>query len=176
MQDNQDGSRPDNGVWKGSNLPRYDPARAHSLELTHETEDRIQELARVFSGMSKNPSGSNATIVNPFDDHKISALDPFSKDFDAEEWAKHFFHVLGSDPERYPQRTTGVSYRDVAVFGFGSDTDYQKDVVNVLFHAVNLIKESFRPKRRVPILTEFDGLIKSGEMCVVLGRPGRQVK
>ena len=97
-------------------------------------------------------------MVNPFDDHKIAALDPFSCDFDAEEWAKHFFHTIGSDPERYPQRTAGVSYRDVAVFGFGSDTDYQKDVVNVMYHAVNVIKESFRPKRRVPILTEFDGL------------------
>lgn len=181
----QHGSKPDLGVWKesngipdgqdGSRPPPYDHARPQSLELTRETEDRIHSLARVFSNMSKAPS-SNTTMVNPFDDHKISALDPFSCDFDAEEWAKHFFHTIGSDPERYPQRTAGVSYRDVAVFGFGSDTDYQKDVVNVMYHAVNVIKESFRPKRRVPILTEFDGLIKSGEMCVVLGRPGRYIE
>ncbi|KAG4411809.1 hypothetical protein IFR04_015054 [Cadophora malorum] len=180
----QHGSKPDLGVWKesngipdgqdGSRPPPYDHARPQSLELTRETEDRIHSLARVFSNMSKAPS-SNTTMVNPFDDHKISALDPFSSDFDAEEWAKHFFHTIDSDPERYPQRTAGVSYRDVAVFGFGSDTDYQKDVVNVMYHAVNVIKESFRPKRRVPILTEFDGLIKSGEMCVVLGRPGSGV-
>jgi ATP-binding cassette subfamily G (WHITE) protein 2 (PDR) len=121
----------------------YTHARSHSLELTHETEERIQSLARVFSEDRRTPSSSDVTIVNPFDDSKISALDPFSKDFDAEEWAKHFFHTLGSDPERYPQRTAGVSYRGVAVYGFGSDTDYQKDVFNVILHAVNKIKESF---------------------------------
>ncbi|KAG4433363.1 hypothetical protein IFR05_011147 [Cadophora sp. M221] len=181
---NQEGSTPDYGVWKesngvtnhsdGSDPPSYPLARPQSLDLTHETEDRIQSLARVFSGMSKAAS-SNTTMVNPFDDHKIPALDPFSTEFDAEEWAKHFFHTVGSDPERYPQRTAGIAYRDVAVFGFGSDTDYQKDVVNVMFHAANLLKESFRPKQRVPILTDFDGLIKSGEMCIVLGRPGSGV-
>jgi ABC-type multidrug transport system ATPase subunit len=28
-------------------------------------------------------------------------------------------------------------------------------------------------KRRIDILRNFDGLVKSGEMLVVLGRPGR---
>lgn len=33
------------------------------------------------------------------------------------------------DPERYPERVAGVSYRNLNVHGFGSLTDYQKSVL-----------------------------------------------
>jgi hypothetical protein len=152
--------------------PPYGGRKSHSLELKSDTENHIQNLARVFSSMSHAPS-SNATMVNPFDEHKIPELDPFSPTFDAEQWVKSYFQIVRSDPERYPTRTAGVSYTDLSVFGFSSDTDYQKDVVNVLFHAVGILKGALRALPRIPILTDFDGLIKPGEMCVVLGRPGR---
>ena len=148
--------------------------RSQSLELTADAEDRIHNLARAFSGMSE-VQRSNSTIVNPFDDHKIDALDPFSPAFDAEQWAKNYLEIVRNDPDRYLQRTAGISYTDLTVFGFGSDTDYQKDVINVVLHVANLAKKMFRPQWRVPILTDFEGIIRSGEMCVVLGRPGRQV-
>lgn len=160
------------GEKEASDPQPYDSRKSQSLELTSAAEDRIQQLARVFSGISEAPS-SNATITNPFDDHKVPALDPFSLVFDAELWAKSYFHIVGSDPERYPQRTAGVAWEDLTVYGFGSDTDYQKNVLNVWFDAVNLVKGAFRSQPRIPILTDFEGLVRSGEMCVVLGRPGR---
>lgn len=142
----------------------------NSLEFNPATEYKLRGLAKTLSRMSRT---SGANVPNPFTAMDIPALDPNSPSFDAERWAKTYFNIMEDDPERYPQRTAGVSYRNLNVFGFGSDTDYQKTVFNVLLHSVNFIGEIFRGQPRVPILTNFDGLIKSGEMCVVLGRPGR---
>jgi ATP-binding cassette subfamily G (WHITE) protein 2 (PDR) len=51
--------------------------------------------------------------------------------------------------------------------------DYQKTVGNVpLFVAQSAMDWAFGRKRKVQILNQFDGLIKSGEMLVVLGPPG----
>ncbi len=163
-------SRDDQGEKDVHDSSQFEHCRSQSRELTRETDNRIHSLARVFSGISRVPSSN---VVNPFDDHKIPALDPFSSAFDAEQWAKNYFRIVGGDPDRYLQRTAGVSYTDLTVFGYGSDTDYQKDVVNVIFYYMNIVKKFFRSQRKVPILTGFEGLIRSGEMCVVLGRPGR---
>lgn len=147
-------------------------ARSHSLDFNPATEGHIHHLARAFSNMSA-ASDSRPAVFNPFDSPKDSRLDPSSPFFDAEEWAKSYMLIIHNDAERYPQRTTGISYRDINVYGFGSDTDYQKDVINIFFHATNSIKEMYRGRTRIPILTCFDGLVRPGEMCVVLGRPGR---
>ncbi|KAF8850810.1 hypothetical protein BDZ45DRAFT_708183 [Acephala macrosclerotiorum] len=144
------------------------------MELPRETEQRIHTLARVFSNMSTATNARTAN-VNPFNNIHQPMLDPTSPSFSAEHWAKAYLTAVARDPDRFPQRTAGVSYRDLDVFGFGSRTDYQKDVLNVWFHAVDLMRGIFRHKERIPILTDFDGLVKSGEMCLVLGRPGSGV-
>lgn len=144
----------------------------HTLEFNRATEGRVHQLARTFSNMSA-ASESRPTVINPFQSRKDSSLDPSFRLFDAEHWLKAYISVIHNDAERYPQRTTGVSYRDVNVYGFGSEMDYQKDVFNIFFHAINIAKEMFRDRPRIPILTSFDGLVRPGEMCVVLGRPRR---
>lgn len=71
-------------------------------------------------------------------------------------------------------RTAGVAYRNLNVFGFGSATDYQKSVGNVLLESVGLIRQvlGMAKKRRIDILRGFEGLVHAGEMLVVLGPPG----
>jgi hypothetical protein len=127
--------------------------RPTSIDLARDTEEQIHDLAEVFSRMSR-VSKSGFGNVNPFESHQqIPALDPMSQSFNAEKWAKAYLSFIRNDPERYPQRTAGVSYRDLDVYGFGSDVNYQKDVVNIFSHAVSFIKEAFRGQPRVPILT-----------------------
>jgi ATP-binding cassette subfamily G (WHITE) protein 2 (PDR) len=146
---------------------------SHATEpLPSDAEDRILELARVFSNLTRvSTIGTNAT--NPFDVKNDPSLDPNSSSFNAAHWLKVYLSVLSQDSDKYPQRTLGVSYRNLFVYGFSGDTDYQKDVLNVFIHSVNLFRELFQEKRKILILREFDGLIRPGEMCVVLGRPGR---
>jgi ATP-binding cassette subfamily G (WHITE) protein 2 (PDR) len=149
--------------------------QGHAAEDTPQwpgTEERIRGLARAFSNPSR-ASRQGPNEVNPFDVTNDPSLDPNSSKFNVAHWLSVYLSVISQDSEKYPQRTIGISYRDLHVYGFDGGSDYQKDVLNVLIHATNLLLEPFREKRKIPILREFDGLIRQGEMCVVLGRPGR---
>jgi ABC-type multidrug transport system ATPase subunit len=57
------------------------------------------------------------------------------------------------------------------VCGSGSAINIQKDVGSLLL-APFRFKETFGKGPEKTILNEFEGVIKSGEMLVVLGRPG----
>lgn len=85
--------------------------------------------------------------------------------------------VTSRNLERYPQRSIGVAYRNLSVHGFRESTDYQKTFGNYPFKLFSLAKRLIakREKTRVQILKDFEGLVLSGEMLMVLGRPGRQV-
>jgi hypothetical protein len=54
---------------------------------------------------------------------------------------------------------------------FGSATDYQKSVGNVWLEAVGLARNLLRASkpRKIEILQGLDGLVRDGEMLVVLG-------
>jgi ABC-type multidrug transport system ATPase subunit/ABC-type multidrug transport system permease subunit len=72
-------------------------------------------------------------------------------------------------------RRIGVSFRSVNAFAFGSQTDYQKTIGNFLIALARKAASYLgygRGKRRVDILRECEGLVESGEMLLVLGRPG----
>ncbi|KAH7165897.1 ABC-2 type transporter-domain-containing protein [Dactylonectria macrodidyma] len=113
--------------------------------------------------------------INPFlsSDPK---LDPNSPEFDPKRWAGALLHAFSQDPVKYPRHTAGVSYRNLGVYGFGTSTDYQKNVLNVLWEAPLRLKDwAIRRRSKIQILNGFDGLAKSGEMILVLGRPGSGV-
>ena len=57
------------------------------------------------------------------------------------------------------------------MYGFGTTTDYQKTFSN---YPGSLLGKLFgrQQKSRVNILQDFEGLVKSGEMLMVLGKPG----
>lgn len=63
---------------------------------------------------------------NPFVGADDPALDPTSGQFKPEAWIRTLIGIVSRDPDRYPQRTAGISYRNLNVHGFGSPMDYQK--------------------------------------------------
>ncbi|KAI1635230.1 ABC-2 type transporter-domain-containing protein [Biscogniauxia mediterranea] len=135
--------------------------------------ERVTEIARTFSRATEK--STNTHVGNPF--HASSpALDPNSPEFDPREWAKALLHSFSQEPDKYPRQPLGVSWRNLSVHGFGSDTDYQKDVLNVLGRAPIMLREWISSrKQKIQILRDFDGLVNSGEMLLVLGRPGSGV-
>lgn len=138
---------------------------------------RTNELVRSYSlGLTRTCSRAGPEPgVNPFLDPSPK-LDPNSPDFDAKEWAKALLHHSATEPDKYPRHQAGVAFRNLSVHGFGGDTDYQKDVLNVFLQFPLLVKQWLSHRRRkVDILTNFDGLVRSGEMLLVLGRPGSGV-
>ncbi|KAI2084684.1 Multidrug resistance protein [Ophidiomyces ophidiicola] len=144
--------------------------------ITREQEHEIETLARQVSHFSRRSSVYNhENIVNPFlDPDADPELNPSGPDFRAKKWLKTILQIQSRDSDRYPKRTAGVSFRNMNVYGYGTAADYQADVGNTPLKAVNAIKDlmGMGKKVRIDILRDFEGLVKSGEMLVVLGRPG----
>ncbi|KAF9025650.1 pleiotropic drug resistance ABC transporter [Hymenopellis radicata] len=70
-------------------------------------------------------------------------------------------------------RRLGIAFRDLQVVGLGASTSYQPTIASVfdprtLLHAIQNIRHP--PVR--DILHGFEGIVKPGEMLLVLGRPG----
>lgn len=137
-------------------------------------EEHVHQLARQMSHLSRTNTGL-AQDTNPFLDNSSPTLNPNSPKFDARAWMKHLVHLASKDSETHHHRTAGVSFTNLSVHGFGTPTDYQKDVGNLalsLFGSVKRLLGFKKSVRKIQILRDFDGLVKHGEMLIVLGRPG----
>ncbi|EED13247.1 ABC multidrug transporter, putative [Talaromyces stipitatus ATCC 10500] len=144
-------------------------------EMKEQERDEITYLARQISQISRRSSLSSGEPMNSFLDTTTDPeLDPNSESFNQKKWVKNLLHITSRDPETYPRRTAGVTFRNLNAYGFGTAADYQADVFNTWLKAFGYIRGrlGLRKKRRIDILRDFEGLVKSGEMLVVLGRPG----
>ncbi|KAI1637777.1 ABC-2 type transporter-domain-containing protein [Biscogniauxia mediterranea] len=138
------------------------------VEITRR-ESIVHELARKYTTQS-NANGVAGS--NPFlDAGKDSPLNPSSPNFSARAWAKAIVNMAESDGLGF--RTAGVCFQNLNVHGFGAETDYQKDVGNVWLEGVGLLRKAMgHGQRKIDILRNFDGLVRKGEMLIVLGPPG----
>ena len=75
------------------------------------------------------------------------------------------------DENEVIQRRAGIVWKNLKVCGSGSAIHLQKNVGSLLLSPLRF-REFFRKGPEKTILNEFDGVLKSGEMLVVLGRPG----
>ena len=166
------------------------PSDAPTIGTSEEDERRdkeVIELARKLSrSSSKFPRALDSVIdpektlsydpsnaYNPFlGVEKDSPLDPNGEHFSAKAWVSNLIGLASRDRERHPQRFAGFSFRNLSVHGFGTPTDYQKDVFNVLLQLGSLFRLPGSGKNKIQILEQFDGYLNHGEMLVVLGRPG----
>lgn len=165
-----DALRSEAGESSGTVSPKSDDG------FGQEEDEKIHELARRISRLSRQSSSNPADDApNPFvDPGSDPELDPNSKHFSSRKWLQNLLHLTSRDPDRYPRRTTGVSFRNLSVYGYGTAADYQMDVANMWLKAGGWFRGLFglRKRVRIDILRDFDGLVRSGELLVVLGRPG----
>ncbi|KAL8949372.1 MAG: hypothetical protein Q9222_004508 [Ikaeria aurantiellina] len=140
------------------------------LDKEH-ADHEVTQLAKQLTVSSVKSDGGS--YPNPFAGTNEPELDPRSGQFKPERWVKTLIGLQSRDPERYPKRVAGVSYRNLNVSGFGSPLDYQKTFGNYPLEIASIFNTiTGRGKRKIQILKNFEGLVKSGEMLVVLGRPG----
>jgi ATP-binding cassette subfamily G (WHITE) protein 2 (PDR) len=132
------------------------------------TQD-MADLARRVSRTSTKTDHADSSFLNPTPG---SALDPNSPKFSYKLWAKALLNVR--DHDLNPVRTSGFAFRNLSVHGFGKPTGYQKTFTNILLEGPTIVKTllGLRHDRKIQILHDFDGLLHSGELLVVLGPPG----
>ncbi|CZR67589.1 probable ABC transporter [Phialocephala subalpina] len=160
----------DNDTERSSSARPQSRRQQSIVSLPQETQDQIHELARRLTSASMISNHGQKT-QNPFFGTSDPALDPNSNSFEFEAWLDKL--VDKQKAERTPTPNAGISFRNLSVHGFGSPTDYQKDFANVFLEGLGMIQKMMgKGQTRIQILDRFDGLVKEGEMLVVLGRPG----
>ncbi|KAI1076849.1 ABC-2 type transporter-domain-containing protein [Whalleya microplaca] len=138
-----------------------------------ETEmERRESLVHALARRYTTQSQAAYTGENPYlDSEPDSLVNPNSPKFSARAWAKAIVRM--AEGEGHDFRTAGVCFQNVNVHGFGAGTDYQKDVGNVWLEAAGLVRKFMgHGQQKIDILRNFDGLVRKGEMLVVLGPPG----
>lgn len=75
------------------------------------------------------------------------------------------------DEKNVIQRRAGVVFKNLKVCGSGNAINLQKNVGSVLLAPLRF-REFFGKGTEKTILNDFSGILKSGEMLIVLGRPG----
>ncbi|KAF3761700.1 ABC transporter CDR4 [Cryphonectria parasitica EP155] len=133
-------------------------------------ESMVQTLARKYSNVSGVVQGGNPFAIAS--DDPDSPLNPNGEKFSARAWAKTVLDLVSKEGKSF--RTSGIAFQNMNVFGFGAGTDFQKDVANIWLDVADGVRSMFggSRKRRIDILRQFDGVVNSGEMLVVLGPPG----
>lgn len=165
---------------EGSRSPPGSPGSPSEGDLTEHTmispgeeysrdsaiEDDIHELARRYTSHSHSPHAI-------FPIKPDGALDPNSRNFDARKWAKAFYNLRREHTPGAPLRTSGIAFQGLNVHGYGTPTDFQKSVGNVLLEGLSVLKQiTGKQQQRIDILHDLEGVVEAGEMLAVLGPPG----
>ncbi|KAI7975652.1 hypothetical protein EIK77_004007 [Talaromyces pinophilus] len=137
-------------------------------DLDEDGAGEIRQLARQYTRQSTY----SQITTNPFEAVPGSIIDPNSDNFNPKAYARALFN-LQQQSDRVKSRTAGISFRNLGAYGHGTAMDYQTNVGSALLQVLARIRKLFRGgQHRIDILRSFDGLVRAGEMLVVLGPPG----
>ncbi|CAI7616198.1 unnamed protein product [Penicillium manginii] len=135
--------------------------------MTAVDEREIETLGRIAS--SRLGQALSATATN---DKKDPRLDPENPQFDHNRWAQNLLikvHEAGIDiPDQ------GIVFSDLSISGSGAALQFQETLLSSLTVPFRNAARAFSGQKSQPrrILHSFDGLLKGGELLLVLGRPG----
>jgi ATP-binding cassette subfamily G (WHITE) protein 2 (PDR) len=152
----------------GAQMRRRDSRAAAYGEIDH------AELERVATALSRRRStttGENIAGIESVLDNEDPRLDPSNKAFNLEKWLKTFIQQF--QEEGVTSQELGVSWRNLTVSGTGAAIQLQGTVGGMLAAPFRLGELfSFGKKQSKTILHSFNGIMKPGELLIVLGRPG----
>lgn len=127
---------------------------------------RDAQLTRIATDLSKDIGFEPQTLsdIDP-------RLDPENEAFDFRFWASTFIQLVREDGVR--RAAVGFAFKSLTVSGTESSLELQKTVASPFLALVRLPLLFTKTKREPKIiLNNFNGSVKSGEMLLVLGRPG----
>lgn len=170
--DNQSDSSPEDTPGRNSSDELAGLRRRNTQTMIGD-DDRA-ELYRIATALSQTRSNveRGASVPGAFAafDKGDPAYDPAHKDFDLSKWLQGFVKELNAEGKE--SKRTGIVYKNLNVFGSGSALQLQQTVGSFLLAPFRLGKLFSGSKTQKQILRNFDGVVRSGELLIVLGRPG----
>lgn len=174
-------SSADTGISTGisSGNPQFEPIRSRKTResVSHEFKDTDrEELARIASILSGGQSRTNTGRPGLDRQDTVAGMgydspefDPNHKSFSFLLWIRKFMQTLEQNGIRI--RRSGFTFRNLNISGKGSALQLQQSVGS-LFMQPFRVRENFSHPPEKQILRNFNGHVNSGELLVVLGRPG----
>lgn len=140
--------------------------------ITDQDRAELYRIATVLSQQRSNAIDQGISAPGAFAafENGDPVYDPSHRDFDLSKWLQGFVKELNAEGKQ--AKRTGIVYRNLNVFGSGAALQLQQTVASFLaapFRIGDLFRSS---KTQKQILRNFDGILRSGELLIVLGRPG----
>ncbi|KAI1457448.1 ABC-2 type transporter-domain-containing protein [Annulohypoxylon moriforme] len=131
----------------------------------------VAELSsRLNSAPTAGPNPINR-ISSIVEEPGENTLDPQNENFDIRQWLQMF--TKGLEEQGHKGLRTGVVFKSLSISGSGEPMQYQQTVTDILMAPLKLAKIfSHERQKERKILHSFNGLVRSGELLLVLGRPG----
>jgi ABC-type multidrug transport system ATPase subunit len=146
----------------------FEPVRAGDRDELYKIASRVptnyssHSVAQPGSTLERRDTYADLAPGDP-------ELDPKSDRFDAYKWARVMTRLWNEKGVRH--RSAGFMFKNLRVTGTGSSLQYQHTVLSILT-SVFRFRETFGKGRERVILNHFDGVVRAGELLIVLGRPG----
>lgn len=162
--------------------PAFEPIRTRKTRDTvdYQFEDdgaaTRDELARIASILSGNRSTRTNTAPTLERLDTVAGMGIESPEFDPNDpsfnfflWMRKFIQLLEQSGVKL--RRSGFTFKNLTVSGKGSALQLQKNVGSIFMQPFRL-REAFSHPPEKQILQNFNGHVDSGELLIVLGRPG----
>lgn len=178
----KEGEHPEYAAIRSRPTHRDDAYREEELQTTisrmyggvdeeqRETLRQIASLRRSKTAISDRPELERwGTLAGVSDNDP--RLNPENPEFDVYMWSRALMRAKDEDQIRVAR--AGFTFKDPNVSGSGAALSLHQDVSSALIAPFRL-GEYFTTGKKLHkrILRDFDGIVKNGEMLVVLGRPG----
>ncbi|KIX08400.1 uncharacterized protein Z518_03056 [Rhinocladiella mackenziei CBS 650.93] len=163
--------------------PRFEPIRTRKTRdtLDYQFDDdnnaavrpELARIASILSGVQSRTSHAEGGLKRQ---DTVAGMgiespefDPNSPSFNFILWTRKFIQML--EEQDVKTRRSGFTFKNLSVSGKGSALVLQKNVGS-LFMAPFRIRDMFSHPPEKQILRNFNGHVNSGEILIVLGRPG----
>ncbi|KAH9927376.1 pleiotropic drug resistance ABC transporter [Amylocystis lapponica] len=156
--------------------PGPSPGSTSHVDIGHFNPSGVDELRRTMSRVSADQGQSVHTKEKEAAGERQSytseaTLRPGEGPFDFERALRQVIKKV--DEADIIKRELGVVFKDLRVVGLGSSANYQATLASMLSPLTVLQKiNSLRHPATRDILSGFEGVVRPGEMLLVLGRPG----
>ncbi|KAL2429794.1 ABC multidrug transporter MDR1 [Exophiala dermatitidis] len=162
--------------------PRFEPIRTRrtrdSMDYHFDDggEDTRSELARIASVLSGAQPSRTSTNTGLKRQDTVAGMGIESPEFDPNHpsfnfflWIRKFVQLL--EERNIKRRRSGFTFRNLTVSGKGSALVLQQTVGSIFMQPFRF-REMFSHPPEKQILRQFNGNVNSGELLIVLGRPG----
>ncbi|KAI8989100.1 pleiotropic drug resistance ABC transporter [Trametes punicea] len=148
-------------------IGRFDPEGVEQLRRTMSMQSQANlDLHRSTTRHEDQRSAHSQSQTS-----ELTLTGPIDGPFDFEKTLRNVFRRL--DEADIKRRELGVMFQDLRVVGVGAAASYQPTLGSVLnpLNLVRRVQAALHPATR-DILNGFNGVVRPGEMLLVLGRPG----